>query len=317
MNYIATYFYQENIDKGSIYGNIDKNLSDRNLIYWKTVYCLFYTSIINNPNAHHVLFTNVDDFPYRNELEKLGVIIFDDLQLSNRNQGKWATVKFFFDVIDFVCDTEFFKYDDKIMLLDTDCIAINSSDNMFERINSVTPIAAYLNGVEANKSSVFHGETLKNLEDIYFESLGLRINIGNKIGGEYFLFLKSGIADFRNKYKCLLNSNSASKLITEEQILTMISSETPFCIEHKGIYRIWTTLGYRTIPLDYNNYSFLHLPSEKEYSLSILFNECFNAPLLSQVDLKKLVNKITKLNNEPFLMIKRAVRVISNKIFNQ
>ena len=122
--YITSYFYYDVDDAGASYGNIFLPLEQRNLVYWQTVYTLFFTSIVQNQheNIKYAFFTNMSSFPLRREIESLGVVIFDDLQLSHRNANKWATVKFFFDVVSYIGDSSYFNNGDSIIMLDTDCI---------------------------------------------------------------------------------------------------------------------------------------------------------------------------------------------------
>lgn len=305
-NIISTYFYEEENPINSSYANIKKHSSERNLIYWKTVYCFYYTSVINNPKYTHVFFTNKSEFPFRANLEELGIIIFDDLELTRKNIGKWAAVKFFFDVIDFIFENDYFIDTDKIIMLDTDCISFSSAKNVFNKINMQNPILGYLNGVEKH-NILFHGESLLDLNSIYKKVLNKNIIIEQKIGGEFLGFIKSSISDFRKKYQSLLDSEYSSKLTTEEQILSMINADIPFLLEHKGITRVWTTLRYNTIPKKPHEYAFLHFPSEKEIMLNALFNRIIKLKLISKLQLDNILEKTIPIKSKPKMLITRII----------
>lgn len=45
--YITTYFYHDCKDQGASYGNIFLPLDKRNIIYWQTVYTLFFRETLN------------------------------------------------------------------------------------------------------------------------------------------------------------------------------------------------------------------------------------------------------------------------------
>ncbi len=79
--YITTYFYHDCNEQGASYGNIFLPLDRRNIIYWQTVYTLFFSSIVINKNSgvSYALFTNVAIFPFRDSIEELGVKNYDNL----------------------------------------------------------------------------------------------------------------------------------------------------------------------------------------------------------------------------------------------
>lgn len=317
MNFICTYFYSESEDIKSTYANISKSSTEKNLIYWKTVYTFFYSSILNNPESKHVLFTNNSYFPYRKKLEEKGVLIFDDLSLSYPNVGKWASVKFFFDVIDFIVENEFFCTKDKFALFDTDCLSINSFSSIFDLVTDDEPIAAYLNGFSKNQDMSFHGVSISELNEIYETCCDKKININEKIGGEFFVFRKDKISAVKERYDNLLNSEFGEKLTTEEQILSMINCDIPFNLKHHGIYRIWSTLRHIDIPQTPYSYSFLHFPSEKEFSLDLLFREFIDNDGISTQSYRKLVKRITSLSSVNGLKVKRIFRILRNKVLQQ
>lgn len=318
MENICTYFYQELSTKKSSYANISGKKNDVDLTYWKTVYTFFYTSIIINKDINHVFFTNVPCFPFRREIELLGVTIYDDLTLSYPNEGKWASVKFFFDVINFIHDSEDFLSSDNFAMFDTDCIALNSFSSYFELIKTkdAAPLA-YLNGVETDSSSDFHGESLDTLQKIYEEVIGTPILIQEKIGGEFFAFNKGEIKKVKDRYSKLLASIYGNRIRTEEQILSMINAEFYFTKPQNAISRLWTTIRYVVIPKGVSDFAFVHLPSEKQTSLPILFSVFLDKNKLNQKDLKKLVLSVTSIESRYILIMKRFYRIFKRKVANE
>ncbi|MBB1275948.1 hypothetical protein [Pseudoalteromonas sp. SR43-3] len=317
MKNICTYFYQESPIKASEYANISGVKEDIDLIYWKTVYTFFFTSVKINEGINHIFFTNIVGFPYRKEIESLGVTIYDNLILSHPNEGKWASVKFFFDVIDFIYDSKQFFNSDKFALFDTDCIALNNFSQYFDLIEGInkSPIA-YLNGVEDDPSTSFHGETIITLQQIYKEIIGESIVIKEKIGGEFFAFEKGGISYIKDRYTQLLNSSYCEIMRTEEQILSMINAELPFIKPKKAIGRLWTTIKYFDVPDNIRDFSFIHLPSEKQTSLPLLFKVLFKKNNINKKEIKELILRITSIESRYLLSIKRIFRTVKLKVAN-
>ena len=269
-NYISTYFFQDLEDLGAEYGNIFSDFEQRNLIYWKTVFVFFSSSIIVNRtfNIHYIFFTNVDDFPYKRELEALGVKIVSGLRLTNRNVSSWATVKFFFDVLNYITISDDFSDEDNFVLLDTDVICIGNSHSLFKKIGSLTKPLVYSIGVQ-KKKYIFHGVGIKELEKIYLDLLKEDINVSYLIGGEFFGISKFVLKKYCHDFNAL---SSITRISTEEQVLTLSHAAHGFSITKFEICRIWTTLKKLTIPINWQDYTFLHLPSEKSTGLIQIFN---------------------------------------------
>ncbi len=320
-NHITTYFYHDVEDLGATYGNIFLPLSQRNLIYWQTVYTLFFTSIVHNgfENTKYTIFTNIRDFPLKDEIKSLGVQIKCDLKLSHRNPGKWATVKFFFDVIDYIENDSDFAFGDNILLLDTDCICLNSAKSLFSSITLDGRPVAFVTGDSSAVKLDFHGLPIFYLENIYKNIFSHSIEIKETIGGEFFLFRKGNnfTKILRSKCKLLLESNSAGKLTTEEQILTMLNSNLQFDHIKWSIYRIWTTYRHRDIHKEFYKFIFLHLPSEKQNGLSLLFSflVTISPRDVNPHQINTIILNCIPLNNLTKLYFLRIIKDVRSKIF--
>jgi len=297
--YIATYFYNDCQDLGASYGNIFLPLEKRNIIYWQTVYTLFFSSMVcnKNPALSYVLFTNVTTFPFRNEIEALGVKVYDNLTLTVRNSGKWATVKFFFDVIEYIDNHNDFNDDDAIVMLDTDVVALRSATPLFDYLRTQENAIAYVFDDLSDENQDFHGTNISNLEEIGLSALGRQMKINSLIGGEYFCFSKSQISTLTRYFRVFNNSKYSSQISTEEQILTLVNAHEPWAIFPEAIYRVWTTLRVFKIPPPQSNYIFLHLPSEKETGLYKLFNatENIDPRNMTEDDFQRLFYRCTYL----------------------
>jgi hypothetical protein len=313
--YITTYFYHDCKDQGASYGNIFLPLGRRNIIYWQTVYTLFFSSIVENKNSgvSYALFTNVVTFPFRDSIEELGVKVYDDLSLTSRNPGKWATVNFFFDVIEFISSHNDFDEDDAFIMLDTDVVALRSATPLFDYLKESKNAIAHVFDELSGKVRDFHGINISNLEGIGFSAFGLHINIKSLIGGEFFCFNKYQICEFTSYFRVFNNPIYSSQITTEEQILTLVNAQKPWAVYHGAIYRVWTTLSVFKLPEKNINYLFLHLPSEKEAGLHKLFNATIDLdPLkMSKIDFHILFYRCTHLHKPYYIYLSKIV----NKFF--
>jgi hypothetical protein len=303
--YIATYFYHDCEDQGAIYGNIFLPLDKRNIVYWQTVYTLYFSSIVENKNSdiNYVLFTNVPTFPFRSLIESLGVKVYDDLSLTLRNPYKWATVKFFFDVIEFIRRSNDFKDDDAFVMLDTDVVAIKSVKPLFDFLHTSKNAIAYAFDELSGKDKDFHGVNISNLEKIGLSALRYQINIKKLIGGEFFCFNKYQITEFTKYFDAFKNSDYSDQITTEEQILTLINARESWAFYPEGICRVWTTLRVFKIPKKYLNCIFLHLPAEKELALNKLFHATkdIDPNKIKTSDYRLIFYRCIPLNNPYFL----------------
>jgi hypothetical protein len=313
--YIITYFYHDSKDQGASYGNISLPLDERNIIYWQTVYTLFFSSIVENKNSgvSYALFTNVAAFPFRDLIEGLGVMIYDNLSLTVRNPGKWATVKFFFDVLEYIDRHNDFDDDDAFVMLDTDVVALRSATPLFDYLQASKSAIAYVFEELTGKDQVFHGINISNLEGIGLNAFGRRMNIKNLIGGEFFCFNKYQISECTSYFRVFSNPNFYSQITTEEQILTLVNSQKPWAVFHGAIYRVWTTLSVFKLPEKNTNYLFLHLPAEKEFGLSKLFNATkdLDPYMMTETNFSIMFHRCTHLHRPFFLYISKIV----NKFF--
>ena len=319
--YITSYFYHDLEDTGASYGNIFLPLEQRNLVYWQTVYTLFFTSIVNNKNENieYAFFTNVSCFPLRSEIESLGVVIFDDLQLSHRNFKEWATVKFFFDVINYIGDSPYFHDGDSVIMLDTDCIGLNSAADLFSHVANADRPIAYITGSVDSSHFSFHGLPIPQLEKAFKDVFRSPITIKDTIGGEFFGFNKNDkLRKLRREYDQLLTSLHCDLITTEEQILTMLNAKAKFINIDFSIYRIWTAYRNYDVSNDFNKFTFLHLPSEKTSGLDRIFKKLvrMSPSTLTSDSLDKIIFSHMPLHNPIKLYLRKGIDDIKNKINN-
>ncbi len=286
---------------GATYGNLFSDLESRNLIYWKTVYVFFFSAIVFNKNngIEYILFTNIKDFPFRKEIEGMGVIIYDNLELTKRNKCKWATVNFFFDVINFILKSNLFLKDDRFILLDTDVVSCDSAKTIFKSLdNSIRPIAYISKNIFSN-DEVFHDLKISNLEEIAFQIFGTRLKIKDLIGGEFFSFSKRQAFSFQNEFSTIRSSIYSKNIYTEEHVLTLYHAYKNFNTIPRAIFRVWTTIKFLKMPFKNIKYIFLHFPSEKDAGLTKLFNAVYreNPCMINESEFQRFFYRSLPINN--------------------
>lgn len=280
-NILATYFYQDEEDLGAIYGNISLPLQQQNDVYWKTVYCLFASAIIvsKSTQVSYQLFTNVQEFPYRRRLEEMGVEVSADLTLTRRNANKWATVKYVFDVMRRIVDSDHYSDADRVVLLDTDVLCYNDVGDVFRRIPELLPMVYEVS--DLTRPAEFHGCPLDDLEAVYGVLLGEDVRLSKAIGGEFFAGTKSAMRRFLGEYEKLA---SDPLITTEEQVFSLCHSRYHYNVTETQIARVWTSLSSLSIPKAWADYSLLHLPAEKASGFLRIFESLFGLdPLFTSV----------------------------------
>jgi hypothetical protein len=207
-------------------------------------------------------------------------------------------------------------------MLDTDCLAINSAEGLFSKMNHENKEFVHIIGNVKDINDNFHGISFDNLEKSYNNYFNTQITLTEILGGEFFLFKKNNISNFISQYNFFSNSTFGYRITTEEQILTLFNVEHKFKKYPYSIYRIWTTYKCLDIPLDFKNFTFLHLPSEKTYGLQRLYKKISEKHPLnySSSSLNKVIFAKIPLNNIInlyFLKILSDFRIKLESIFNK
>ena len=267
---IGTYFYHDEDDQGAEYGNVFLPLNKRNIVYWQTVVTFFFGAIVVNGDSRfkYCLFTNVKDFPFRHLLEEYGVLIYDHIDISHRKKGKWSTSTYLFDVLRFLQTSKDFDDNSIFVLMDSDVLSLNESKNLYIGIMDSDKPFVYKIEDGSEKSENFHGLHLSRLNFIGQNYYNKDCKIKELIGGEFFAFRRNMIKHTLSDFDILRNNVD---ITTEEQVLSIANSIYNWQTFPNSIFRVWTTIKKFNVPKNYKSYIFLHLPSEKEYGLNVLF----------------------------------------------
>jgi hypothetical protein len=286
--YICTWIYLDGKDEESSYTQVGNNSSDPQFqeVYWRCVYVFFCTSLRNNPNAHHILFTNTGMLPIiqgislETELRRLNVEVTQLPLTFTAPQGyfnSWRNQFYIFDILEYIGKS--FQDEDCFTILDSDCIWVKSADEAMECISKYK-IAPYK--MPFSEHEEIHGLTRIQMKGLFEELLGQTFTIvPDYMGGEWVGATVSYIRKLNLQARELWNlclerfANGQIKCNEEAHLLSCIYYKLGIegIAANTFIRRIWTVSSIRRdVEITDENLSVWHCPSEKKYGIKRLFD---------------------------------------------
>lgn len=286
---ISTWLYAEPKGEESTYaqvGGISSSAQFQHL-YWRCLTALFATSCKYNPSARHILFANtttppvIDGIDIGYFLDTLGVVRVEvpfTFKPPERYYGAWRNQFYIFDIIKKLKAS----YDDEtIILLDSDCVWIDSAfqiETALQKNEVLTYAYNYPPWWNIN------GLTRVQMSALFSDMLGCSMKyLPIYCGGEIFATTPVGLRqvceqldglwhDQLNRHaKGLLKCNEEAHALTYMyyKLGYSLGTANPF------IKRIWTGLPWNyqsDLPEDYG-LTIWHLPAEKRWGFKRLFKE--------------------------------------------
>lgn len=264
-------------------------------VYWRCVVVHFASSVRNNPNANHILFTNLKQVPnignFKTEkfLADLGVKIVS-LPFTYQPPASyfecWRSTFYKFDMLKYlgnVC-----KAGDSCVILDSDCIWINSVDIILSSIEQHGFLTYEIDYHTANPTAIetISGLAKSEVQRIYEELEGRRLNeVPKHFGAEII----AGSGQDMKKVSMEVDSiweislkraaNNQIKFNTEEYMLSYAYSKLGYAAGTANPYikRIWTErAAYNNASNEDFSLSIWHLPAEKIHGIRRLFRQACN-----------------------------------------
>lgn len=292
-NIISTWIYCERKGEENNYPQVSGLSSSQKFqnVYWRCVASYFCTARKFNPDALLMLFTNieesalpvVDAISLRALFTKLKVEVVTlpyTCRLARNGYNSWGNQFYIFDVLKYVSQCGRFVDDDKLIVLDSDCVWTQSGEVIFQKIEQ-QGLLAY----EVYKSADYsvNGLSREDMREIYADLLGK--TVADKpvyYGGEWFAakisICREIFAEFEPLPDILAARVSVGKKVFNEEAHTLsyIYYKLGYVndVASNYIKRIWTTLFvYENVePADFNLVIW-HLPSEKRFGFKRLFAE--------------------------------------------
>lgn len=270
-------------------GSDAKSSSEKfQLVYWRCAVVYFASSVRNNPEAQHILFTNTDRIPNIesfNTVEffnKIGVKVVQipfTYQPPIEYYPAFRSTFFKFDIIQYLKNHS--ELNDLCIALDSDCVWVNSADRIIADIEKHGLTTYDLYEPDDKKIS---GLTRQEMQKIY-EELGYKVDEPPKYFGAEFIVgngkhIKILSDEVDSIWETCLQRFVAgeTKFNTEEQMLSYIYNKLGYARSSGNAYfnRVWTSPIYYTANEADLKMDVWHLPAEKGYGIKRLFTQVAN-----------------------------------------
>ncbi|MCY7384413.1 MAG: hypothetical protein LH628_17885 [Microcoleus sp. CAN_BIN18] len=270
-------------------GSDAKSSSEKfQLVYWRCAVVYFASSVRNNPEAQHILFTNTDRIPNIesfNTVEffnKIGVKVVQipfTYQPPIEYYPAFRSTFFKFDIIQYLKNHS--ESNDLCIALDSDCVWVNSADRIIADIEKHGLTTYDLYEPDDKKIS---GLTRQEMQKIY-EELGYKVDEPPKYFGAEFIVgsgkhIKILSDEVDSIWETCLQRFAAgeTKFNTEEQMLSYIYNKLGYARSSGNAYfnRVWTSPIYYTANEGDLKMDVWHLPAEKGYGIKRLFAQVAN-----------------------------------------
>ncbi len=286
-NYIITWVYCDLQTEESSYTQMGSNSSETSFqeIYWKCAYVFFKTSIVNNPSAKHLLFTNNQDIPFiegvslKDKFASMNVEVIEIPLTFNTPPDyffSWRNQFYLFDILAYL--GRHLEPDDNVIVLDSDCIFTKPAEPIFK---DLVRYPALVYSLPFTEYEDIHGLSRMQMLDVYNTiSDSDYAEYPTYYGGEWFAAKVSYIrllnSMIPNIWLKNMNLHLQGKLKFNEEahMLSFLYDESHAELGSANSYirRMWTISSIRRdIQNTDTELIIWHCPSEKKYGISALF----------------------------------------------
>ena len=294
---IATWFVADRPGEETAFPQVEglSSSADFQNTYWRCVICFFASSLRHNPDAPHLLFTNVsspavDGVNLAKLLSKWGVQIIH-LAITFRAPPSvaksWGNQFYILDVIKYVAAND---CSDNLILLDCDCVWTMSARRISEAISRHGCLTYTLNEEHYRLDASINGITRQEMAKA-LRSWAADCDIDDHAemrnapwipyhGGEIFAASKKVCCDLANPIDSLWEwwrgAGSGGLGIKEEaHFLSILYAFHAYsnCTANDFIKRIWTAFSVFNAGQSDFGRAIWHLPSEKQSGFRRLFRE--------------------------------------------
>lgn len=258
------------------------NAPEAKAVYWRCICCFFASSRAKNPQAAHLLFTNVslptvDGLSVSAFLAALGVVVIRlpiTYRIRRPDISSWGNQFYILDVIKKIAaDPEFDRY----VVLDSDCIFTSGIDGVARKIDEVGVLTYDLLADEGRSNGVMNGCSpegmLKYLSRIETPSVSEVVYCG----GEIFAATRAEISRIAGQIDAFWAPIAAGddiEIREEAHFLSVIYAHNGYAIgtANPFIKRMWTTFKYNNTKEADLLRPIWHLPAEKRTGFRHLFS---------------------------------------------
>ena len=261
-------------------------------VYWKCAVVFFASSVRNNPQAKHLLFTNAAAVPKIGNLnteaflDRIGVgivtIPFTFCPPLDYHSN-YRTTFFKFDILKYL--NEYIHPSDKYSSFDSDCIWIRSAERLAQSIDRFGIVNYHLDYLRTEQIHDFNCCTKEQIQEIY-RSMGFPLNaeVPKHFGAELIAGSGQGLNHFFGELVEVWHTSmqlyllQKPKLNYEEYMLSFLYNKLgiPSGTANSWLKRIWTTPIFRNSGVENFNLDLWHLPSEKQHGFKRLFQQAID-----------------------------------------
>jgi len=253
------------------------------------VVALFATSIKNNADVRHILFTNAKEIPDIGRFETARFFEENEIEvirlpytckIPRNDYDCWGSTFFIFDILKHISENALAG--DIYTILDPDCVFVNSISKIIDFVDRYD-ILLYETGYAYNWD--INGLTRLDMKQIYEEINGTTLaEPPRAYGGEWFgakVKVIKDIVRIFNETRPVIDQrvqDGKKSFNTEEHFLNYIYQKLGLPSEHANqhIRRVWTGADYTNISGDEFSLDIWHTPAEKTSGIAALFEQIAN-----------------------------------------
>jgi hypothetical protein len=255
-------------------------------VYWRCALGFYSASVKVNPDRRHMFFTNcplprVGGIALQQHFLRLNVEVVHlpiTYRLPAGFVSSWGNQFYIFDIIKYTART---LTNERIIVLDSDCLFVKPVDEMESAIDTHGALT-YTLYLSDSPDHIVNGLSRRDLATVAKNVFGLDTGFVHYAGGEIFA---STAAECRaiqplidRLWEYTVANNNRLFPHEEAQALSIIYQMRGYADSSANPYikRIWTLLRKSTASRSDSSLTVWHLPAEKKSGFRSLFRDCIN-----------------------------------------
>lgn len=280
---IGAWFVSDSAAEGTFFPQIGgrSDAPESKAVYWRCTLVYYASSIVVNPDANHVFFTNadlpiIDGVDVAAVFEHWGVEVVTlpiTYRLPKGSVGSWGNQFYIFDVIDYLAATRIY---DRAIILDSDCVWRKSASALEADIDAKGAVTYLLDGVEHAEGSLINGLSREGMARFLAAQGGPVRACTPYYGGEFYAARQDISEHISAQAKALwpLVLQQGPDAPREEAhflsiLYALIGVEN--ALGNNYIRRMWTTFHHNNLRSADTELAVWHLPAEKKTGFRDLF----------------------------------------------
>ncbi len=250
-------------------------------VYWRCVVGFFASSLAVNPNARHLLFTNVpvpeiDGLDIARWLSRNGietVVRPITYRLPPGSVKNWGNQFYVFDILDHLSEHREIH---RAVVLDCDCVWLRPADGMVSQIDQHGALTYTMHEEDYARDEVINGLTRGQMARFLEQNGGPSLDAIPYFGGEIYAARSDVTRRIAQRARALwpaVRSQGEDAPREEAHLLSVLyafegiapDTAAPF------IRRMWTTFKFNDLASADADLTIWHLPAEKKTGFADLF----------------------------------------------